>query len=83
LFRDPVRLADHVFTTLRPDFLRLNADIAIRCGLQDDPRFRRDYVAIREWSSPGPSPVPLGHFVRRDVLRDERQIADLRALAPK
>ncbi len=71
LYRDPARLADHVFDTLRPEFVRLSGDIAIRSGLQEDPRFRRDYAAIREWSSPRAPRVPLGHFVRKDVLRDD------------
>lgn len=86
LFRDPSRLGDHVFDVLRPDFVRLSADVAIRCGLQADPRFRRDYVAIREWRSParvGDSGVPLGHFVRRDVLADEGLLEAMRSLAPR
>ncbi|MBL8749914.1 MAG: hypothetical protein JNK78_12190 [Planctomycetes bacterium] len=82
LFRDPARLADHVFDALRPDFVRLSGDIAIRCGLQEDARFRRDYVAVREWTSDRAPGVPLGHFVRKDALHDD-VLLRLRSIVPR
>jgi hypothetical protein len=80
LYRNPKGLADHVFGTLRPDFIRLASWCGRRCGLQDDPRFRGDYVAIRESPPLEPGEPPLGHYVRRHLVADARLLAELRAL---
>lgn len=67
--REPRRVADHVFTTLRPTFVHLHPPWSLNAGLADDPRLRREYVALvtdRDW-------------VRRDAL-DPRMLPELPAI---
>ncbi len=83
--RAPGPLADLVFGELRPSLVRFRRYIAKHSGLHDDPRFRLDYAVIHEELQPrenddtGPL-VPVGDYVRRDLLRDDAQLAELRRI---
>jgi hypothetical protein len=83
--RDQKAFHDYVFARVRPTFIHLHstywADLA---SLDDDPRFRRDYVPIREGSryERGMLRLQYGDWVRRDALHgpiDKRLAAILRS----
>jgi hypothetical protein len=69
--RDRKTFHEYVFGRLRPTFIHLQstswADLAL---LDSDPRFRRDYVPIREGTTYERAMVRLqyGDWVRRDAL---------------
>jgi hypothetical protein len=85
LERDPPAFYDYVFERARPTFVHTHGVWALRARLDDDPRFRRDYVAIREAEDPwvrekSGRPMLSGDYVRRDAVNEEA-LARLRALA--
>ena len=63
--RDPRALHEYVFARVRPTFIHVHSSYwAKLAALDEDERFRRDYVPIRT--------IPrfdVGDFVRRDALR--------------
>lgn len=76
---------DYVFDTLRPTFIHTHGLWAYLARLDEDPRFRRDYVAI--WEEPDPwirkkfgLEMYSGDYVRREVVRG--RLEELRALKP-
>lgn len=65
-------LRDHVFNEVRPTFMAISLDWEKGSGLLADPRVQRDYIPL---SSTGFAP---GHFVRKDAVSSEAQLARLR-----
>jgi hypothetical protein len=67
---DPNGLRDLVLGRRRPTFVDIHGGWALRAGLQDDPRFARDYLAIEEgwgrWKDG--RPYRSGRYVRRAAL---------------
>jgi hypothetical protein len=72
LHSDKKRLHDYVFDEIRPTFIKTNGEWAEYASLDQDPRFRRDYVPIHEGLDPAllkkGVKVRSGEYVRRDAL---------------
>ncbi|MDC0948196.1 hypothetical protein OAS86_02475 [Gammaproteobacteria bacterium] len=82
---------DHVFTVLRPSFIRVHDSWAVASQMFDDPRFIADYVPIVESRAKRQddtliNPTMNGDYLRRDLATDERldgmRNAELPALQP-
>ena len=69
--RDNKAFHDYVFEQVRPTFIEVHTTWVSRARLDADPRFRRDYVAIKERivQENGVSRLESGDYVRRDVVR--------------
>jgi len=70
---------DYVFENLRPTLISTNAYHTWRARLDDDPRFRRDYVPIKEYVDQWVRQrygmtIYSGEFVRRDVLSSKSDV---------
>jgi hypothetical protein len=70
---DMAGLRDHIFDDVRPTFIRIWSGWAeaVRSGVLDDPRLRRDYVVI--WSSANGS----SNWVRREAVKDDAKLVGL------
>jgi hypothetical protein len=71
LGRDQPAFYDYVFDELRPTFIEVHGTWIRVTALDADPRFKRDYVAIKERFVYGNGMPRLqsADFIRRDVLR--------------
>lgn len=83
--KDLAAFHDYVFDTLRPTFIHTHGLWAYLAHLDDDPRFRRDYVAIREELDPWIRKkfgleMYSGDYVRREVV--EGHLEELREIGP-
>jgi hypothetical protein len=69
--RDNKAFHDYVFEQVRPTFIEVHTTWINRANLDADPRFRRDYVAIKERivHENGVARLESGDYVRRDVVR--------------
>ena len=72
LHSDHGRLHDYIFEEIRPTFIRTHGPWAEAAALDEDPRFRRDYVPIDEGVDEFLADLNVrmksGDYVRRDVL---------------
>lgn len=70
--RDNKAFHDYVFEQVRPTFIEVHTTWVSRANLDADPRFRRDYVAIKERivHDNGVPRLESGDYIRRDVLRE-------------
>lgn len=77
LRKDTPRFHDYVFEVIKPTFIHTHGVWATAAAFDEDPRFRRDYVPIRERAdaqmSEGKSTYS-GDYVRREVAegREDR-----------
>ncbi len=83
--QDLAAFHDYVFDTLRPTFIHTHGLWAYLTRLDDDPRFRRDYAAIREEADPWIRKkfgleIYSGDYVRRESVGE--RIEELRKLWP-
>ncbi|MEJ3658058.1 hypothetical protein WEH80_34350 [Actinomycetes bacterium KLBMP 9759] len=67
--------ADHVFEVVEPTFIKAHEFWFSEPGLDEDPRFERDYVAV---ASHGES---FTDYVRRDAITDPARFEALKVLA--
>ena len=69
--RDQQAFYDYVFEQVRPTFIEIHGGWIKIAALDADPRFQRDYVAIKERivHENGVPRLRSADFVRRDVLR--------------
>jgi hypothetical protein len=69
--RDNKAFHNYVFEQVRPTFIEVHTTWIGRANLDADPRFRRDYVAIKERivHENGVARLESGDYVRRDVVR--------------
>jgi hypothetical protein len=69
--RDQQAFYDYVFEQIRPTFIEVHLSWIRTANLDADPRFQRDYVAMKERFvyENGVPRVESADFVRRDVLR--------------
>ena len=72
LHSDKGRLHDYIFGEIRPAFIRTHGPWAEAAALDEDPRFRRDYVPINEsvdeYLAARHLSIKSGEYVRRDAL---------------
>ncbi len=75
LAKDPRAFLDYVFEETRPTFIHTHDLWTCLARFDTDPRFRRDYVPLREWEgdawvyeSTGRRMLRSGDYVRRDAL---------------
>jgi hypothetical protein len=85
LGRDQTAFHNYVFTTLRPTFIHTHGPWTYLSDFDGDPRFRRDYWPINEYvddfvRTQYKSVMFSGDYVRRDALRNQGQLLQLRAL---
>ena len=74
---------DYIFDKKKPVFLSTRAYHAWIANLDGDPRFRRDYVAIREYRDlwvlrRRGEVVMAGDYVRKDVITSEANLKEIR-----
>lgn len=74
--RDPWALYDYVFETLKPTFIQTHSHWSVLVFLDQDPRFRRDYIALHEyldeWALAASGATRYsGEYVRRDAVADQ------------
>jgi hypothetical protein len=69
--RDQQAFYDYVFEQVRPTFIEVHLSWIRTAALDADPRFQRDYVAMKERfvHENGVPRLESADFVRRDVLR--------------
>ncbi len=83
LSKDQAKFYDYVFAQTKPTFIHMHDYWTHLARLDEDPRFRRDYLALREYEDAddkarfGES-IQSGDFVRRDAVRDPRDVARLK-----
>lgn len=69
---------NYVFEEIRPTFIYVHGGWSFLAALEDDPRFRREYVAIGEeqvvWASGTPGLAYAGDYVRRDVVQGKEEV---------
>jgi hypothetical protein len=77
LGKNPAAFYDYIFEEVRPTFIHTHDLWTALARFDDDPRFRRDYAAIREWTGDawvvdrsGRRMLYSGDYVRRDAIRD-------------
>ncbi|MCM6776810.1 hypothetical protein NDR87_21985 [Nocardia sp. CDC159] len=75
--KDPTRLGDYVFDEVKPTFVHTHG-AWMQNGVTTDPRIERDYYRIHR--SPDPD-RPDEDWVRKEVVRDEHQLGQLRRYA--
>jgi len=70
-------LYDYVFEEVKPTFIHTHDLWTALAWFDNDPRFRRDYVALREWMGDAwiyePTGIRMlrsGDYVRRDAIGD-------------
>ena len=81
LLKDQSRFYDYVFDEARPTFIHVHGTWTLRADLDADPRFRRDYVAIKEYPDEwvkkrSGRDLMSGHFVRQDQVRGQEELLD-------
>lgn len=82
--KDQQRFYDYVFDSLKPTFIHTHGYFTGVSKFDDDPRFRRDYVAIKEYQDKYverkyKASRISGNFVRRDQIQGrEAQLDSLR-----
>ncbi len=87
LVRDPAAFHDYVFEVAKPTFVRIHGNCTYFCNFDADPRFRRDYVAIREWLDPFVKEhygrvAYSGEYVRKDAIGvDPGKLGEIKRLA--
>jgi len=64
---------DYIFETAKPTFIHMHGNWTYAADLASDDRFRRDYVAIDEYSDAWAKRVVKrdlmsGDYIRRDVV---------------
>lgn len=86
LMRDQAAFYDYVFEEARPTFIHVHDVWSYLARLDDDPRFRRDYVPLYEhldaWAKQRHNlSVYAGDYVRKDVLNEGNRaaLADIQA----
>lgn len=84
--QDLAAFHDYVFDILRPTFIHTHGLWAYLARLDDDPRFRRDYMAIREELDPWIRKkfgleMFSGDYVRREVA--EGHLEELQGIGPE
>jgi hypothetical protein len=82
LDRDQPAFYDYVFERARPTFIHTNGVWVYLARLDDDPRFRRDYLPIVERPEPpgraGLRPRLGGDYVRRDAVPSPDALKQMR-----
>lgn len=83
LEKDTQKLKDYIFDDIKPTFIQIHDYWSMITDLEYDPRFRRDYLPIREgissWAAKRTDkPYHSGNYVRKDALRDRRILDELR-----
>jgi len=75
LGKNPRALYDYVFEEVKPTFIHTHDLWTALAWFDNDPRFRRDYVALREWTGDAwiyePKGIRMlrsGDYVRRDAI---------------
>ena len=74
--RDQRGFYDYVFEEIRPTFIHTHAKWTHMAALDEDPRFRRDYLPLYEYVDPRIERdlgqiVYSGDFVRKDAVRED------------
>ncbi len=91
LHKDQKRFYDYVFTRIKPTFIHTHGSWTNRAAFEDDPRFRQQYVAIKEWPDKWVKEfngrnLMSGDYVRRDAIvgREDlvRDLGTLDAVPP-
>lgn len=91
LMRDQAAFYDYVFEEARPTFIHVHDVWSYLARLDDDPRFRRDYLPLYEYPDAWAKQrhgltVYAGDYVRKDVLNNDNRdaLAEIQArLAPR
>lgn len=73
--KDWAGVRNYVLDEVKPTFLKAHGEFRPQMGFEADPRFVAAYLYI------GPTPNNGGNWVRRDVVRDDAQLAELRKWA--
>jgi hypothetical protein len=87
LDRNQVEFYNYVFDVAKPDFIHVHGGWTYTARLEDDPRFRQDYIAIFEYidqamvSNYGEERYS-GDFVRRSLLKTPDKMKLLQAVEP-
>lgn len=71
--KDQVAFYNYLFEIAKPTFIHTHFPWDLLANLDADPRFRRDYVAIREAVDPQAN-VLSGDYVRKDVLSGKENL---------
>jgi hypothetical protein len=79
LLKNQSRFYDYVFDIVKPTFIHVHGTWTMRADFDADPRFRRDYVAIKEYpdewvKARSGREMMSGHFVRRDQVRGKEDL---------
>lgn len=79
--KDQQHFYDYVFDTLKPTFLHIHGYFTAVSKFDEDPRFRRDYIAIEEHIDQYVERVYKvsrfsGDYVRRDVVAGQEMTLD-------
>jgi len=73
LRKDQQAFYDYVFETVKPTFIHVHGGWTFLAALDDDPRFRRDYIPIHErpetWAKGMPGEGYSGDYVRKDAVQ--------------
>ena len=85
LGRDQAKFWDYIFDTIKPDFIHVHGGWTYTASLDDDPRFRRDYLAIFEYVDPAMVLVfggekYSGDYIRRSLVTTPEELAMLQAV---
>lgn len=89
LEKDLPSFHDYIFEKARPTFIHTHGSWTWRAKFEEDPRFRRDYLAIREWPDKWilknfNQTMHSGDFVRRDATPgDPDMLKELREILEK
>ncbi|MGQ9600996.1 MAG: hypothetical protein ACUVWZ_16510 [Anaerolineae bacterium] len=77
LRKDQDAFYDYVFEQVEPTFIHVHGGWAFLAALDDDPRFRRDYLPIHEhqevWAKETPGLAYSGDYVRREVVEGREE----------
>ncbi|MFZ5980770.1 MAG: hypothetical protein ACOYVF_09080 [Candidatus Zixiibacteriota bacterium] len=79
--KDKKRFYDYVFEDTKPTFIHTHGNWTLLAGFAGDPRFRRDYVPVREYPDKWIKEVASkdmmsGDYVRRDAVIGKEKILE-------
>jgi len=87
LDHDQVEFYNYVFDVAKPDFIHVHGGWTYTARLEDDPRFRQDYVAISEYIDQAMvlefgEEIYSGDFVRYSLVKSPNEMELLQAVVP-
>jgi hypothetical protein len=87
LDHDQVEFYNYVFDVVKPDFIHVHGGWTYTARLEDDPRFRQEYIAISEYIDQAMviefgDQKYSGDFVRRSLIKTPDELELLQAVEP-